>query len=109
MRIPWRCSQPCLRRGGGRIQPQQRLRLGCRGWITSLALIGAVALLPARAGEVTVESIIDQSTALREASEQVPAGNRIMSTECSQVALPGLSYRYRCSVRFIPAAAAPAP
>lgn len=63
----------------------------------------------ARADEVWAESVIDQSSALREASAKVPAGARVLGSQCSDVALPGLSYRYRCLVRFQPAGAAAAP
>jgi hypothetical protein len=75
-----------------------------------LLLIGAGAL---EAAEVTAESIIDQASALRDASSRVPAGARVLSSDCSDIALPGLSFRYRCSVRYDPApprpGTAPAP
>ena len=73
-------------------------------------LIGTGAL---KAAEVTAESIIDQASALRDASSRVPAGARVLSSDCSDIALPGLSFRYRCSVRYDPApprpGTAPAP
>ncbi|MFM7268158.1 MAG: hypothetical protein ACKOZT_06170 [Cyanobium sp.] len=56
----------------------------------------------ARADEVWAESIIDQASALRDATAKVPAGAQVLSSDCSDVALPGLSFRYRCSVRFQP-------
>jgi hypothetical protein len=65
-----------------------------------LLLIGAGAL---EAAEVTAESIIDQASALRDASSRVPAGARVLGSDCSDIALPGLSFRYRCSVRYDPA------
>jgi hypothetical protein len=65
-----------------------------------LLLIGSGAV---KAAEVTAESIIDQASALRDASSRVPAGARVLSSDCSDVALPGLSFRYRCSVRYDPA------
>jgi hypothetical protein len=75
-----------------------------------LLLIRAGAL---KAAEVTAESIIDQASALRDASSRVPAGARVLSSDCSDIALPGLSFRYRCSVRYDPApprpGTAPAP
>jgi len=71
-----------------------------------LLLIGAGAL---KAAEVTAESIIDQASALRDASSRVPAGARVLSSDCSDIALPGLSFRYRCSVRYDPATPRPVP
>ena len=65
-----------------------------------LLLIRAGAL---KAAEVTAESIIDQASALRDASSRVPAGARVLGSDCSDIALPGLSFRYRCSVRYDPA------
>jgi len=67
-----------------------------------LLLIGAGAV---KAAEVTAESIIDQASALRDASSWVPAGARVLGSDCSDIALPGLSFRYRCSVRYDPAPA----
>ena len=69
-----------------------------------LLLISAGAV---KAAEVTAESIIDQASALRDASSRVPAGARVLGSDCSDVALPGLSFRYRCSVRYDPAPAQP--
>ena len=69
-----------------------------------LLLIGTGAV---KAAEVTAESIIDQASALRDASSRVPAGARVLGSDCSDVALPGLSFRYRCSVRYDPAPAQP--
>jgi hypothetical protein len=63
---------------------------------------------PAGAEEVWAESILDQASALRDASEKVPAGARILSSSCRDVALRGLSFRYRCSVRYEPAPASTA-
>ena len=44
---------------------------------------------------------------------KLPAGARVLSSDCSDIALPGLSFRYRCSVRYDPApprpGTAPAP
>lgn len=80
-----------------------------RRWRPFAPLVAALLLsLPAaaRAEEVWAESIIDQASALRDASAKLPAGARVLSSQCSDVALPGLSYRYRCSVRFQPAATA---
>ena len=78
--------------------------------LVTLLLIGAGAV---KAAEVTAESIIDQASALRDASSRVPAGARVLSSDCSDIALPGLSFRYRCSVRYDPApprpGTAPAP
>jgi len=69
-----------------------------------LLLIGAGA---AKAAEVTAESIIDQASALRDASSRVPAGAQVLGSDCSDIALPGLSFRYRCSVRYNPAPSRP--
>ena len=69
-----------------------------------LLLIGTGA---AKAAEVTAESIIDQASALRDASSRVPAGAHVLGSDCSDIALPGLSFRYRCSVRYDPAPAKP--
>jgi len=78
--------------------------------LLTLLLIGAGAV---KAAEVTAESIIDQASALRDASSRVPAGARVLGSDCSDIALPGLSFRYRCSVRYDPApprpGTAPAP
>jgi hypothetical protein len=71
-----------------------------------LLLIGAGAV---KAAEVTAESIIDQASALRDASSRVPAGARVLGSDCSDIALPGLSFRYRCSVRYDPAPPRPGP
>ncbi len=69
------------------------------------ALLALLLSIPtaARAGEVWAESIIDQASALRDASAKVPTGARVLGSDCSDVALPGLTFRYRCSVRFQPA------
>jgi len=75
------------------------------GALLSLLVIGALA--PVQAAEVTAESIIDQASALRDASSRVPSKARILGSQCSEVALPGLSFRYRCSVNYEPAPAAP--
>ena len=69
-----------------------------------LLLIGAGAM---KAAEVTAESIIDQASALRDASSRVPAGAHVLGSDCSDIALPGLSFRYRCSVRYDPGPAKP--
>jgi len=69
-----------------------------------LLLIGAGAM---KAAEVTAESIIDQASALRDASSRVPAGAHVLGSDCSDIALPGLSFRYRCSVRYDPVPAKP--
>ena len=75
-----------------------------------LLLIGAGAV---KAAEVTAESIIDQASALRDASSRVPAGAHVLGSECSDIALPGVSCHYRCSGRYEPApprpGTAPAP
>lgn len=70
----------------------------------SLLLALLLAWLPGTAGaaEVWAESILDQASALRDASAKVPSGARILGSQCSDVALPGLSFRYRCIVRFEP-------
>jgi hypothetical protein len=77
-----------------------------------MLLTGLVALLgrpaPAGAEEVWAESVLDQASALRDATEKVPAGARILSSRCNEVALRGLSFRYRCSVRFERAPSSPA-
>ena len=73
--------------------------------VVPLLLIGAGAL---KAAEVTAESIMDQASALRDASSRVPAGAHVLGSDCSDIALPGLSFRYRCSVRYDPAPARPA-
>lgn len=72
--------------------------------LTLLLLFQPIA---ARADEVWAESIIDQATALKQASAKLPAGARVLSSECTEVALPGLSFRYRCSVRYSPATSQP--
>jgi hypothetical protein len=69
-----------------------------------LLLFGSGAV---KAAEVTAESIIDQASALRDASSRVPAGAQVLGSDCSDIALPGLSFRYRCSVRYNPATARP--
>jgi|GEM_PF-3427461 hypothetical protein len=72
----------------------------------SAASVAAVLLISANAvaaAEVTAESIIDQASALRAASSLVPAGARVLGSDCHTIALSGLSFRYRCSVRFDPA------
>jgi len=68
-----------------------------------LALLLLAAASPAKADEVTAESMIDQASALRDASSRVPKGAHIQGSDCTEIALPGLSFRYRCSVRFTPA------
>jgi len=88
-----------------RIRASQTIAL-----LLPLLLFGAGAV---KAAEVTAESIIDQASALRDASSRVPAGSRVLGSDCSDIALPGLSFRYRCSVRYDPApprpGTAPAP
>jgi hypothetical protein len=74
--------------------------------LVPLLLIGTGA---ARADEVTAESIIDQASALRDASSRVPSGAQVLGSDCSDIALPGLSFRYRCSVRYDPAPPRPNP
>lgn len=73
-----------------------------------LALLLLTAPATVRAEEVTAESIIDQASALRDASSQVPTGAQVLGSSCTDVALPGLSFRYRCSVKYTPAPARPA-
>jgi hypothetical protein len=83
-----------------------------RALVLGVLLSGLVALLgwpaPAGAEEVWAESMLDRASALRDASEKVPAGARILSSRCSEVALRGLSFRYRCNVRFERAPSSPA-
>jgi len=84
-----------------------------------LTLLALILPAPVRANEVWAESVIDQASALRDATAKVPSGAQVLSSTCNDVALPGLTYRYRCSVRFQPrsastggapaSAAAPAP
>lgn len=78
-------------------------------WPVAGLLALQLAAIPAgaRADEVWAESVIDQGSALRDASAKVPAGAHVLGSQCSDVALPGLSYRYRCTVRFDPPGAAP--
>jgi hypothetical protein len=78
------------------------------GGLTAALLLGA---LPVSAGSVTADSIIDQDSALQEATSQVPEGATVTGSRCQQIVLPGNSFRYRCSVEFstTPPAATPAP
>jgi len=77
------------------------------GWgLLAVLLLAAPATV--RAEEVTAESIIDQASALRDASSRVPAGAQVLGSSCNDIALPGLSFRYRCSVNFTPAPVRPA-
>lgn len=73
-----------------------------------LALGMLAAAAPVRAEEVTAESIIDQASALRDASSRVPIGAQVLGSSCTDVALPGLSFRFRCSVKYTPAPVRPA-
>jgi hypothetical protein len=73
-----------------------------------LALLLLTAPATVRAEEVTAESIIDQASALRDASSRVPASAQVQGSSCTDVALPGLSFRFRCSVRYTPAPERPA-
>ena len=88
-----------------RIRASQTIAL-----LLPLLLVGVGAV---KAAEVTAESIIDQASALRDASSRVPTGAHVLGSDCSDIALPGLSFRYRCSVRYDPApprpGTAPAP
>ncbi|CAK6696367.1 hypothetical protein VB734_13165 [Synechococcus sp. BA-124 BA4] len=78
------------------------------GGLSAVLLLGA---LPVRAGSVTADSIIDQESALQEATGQVPEGATVTGSRCQQIVMPGDSFRYRCSVEFTttPPAAKPAP
>ena len=76
------------------------------GGLLAVLLLAAPATV--RAEEVTAESIIDQASALRDASSRVPAGAKVLSSSCNDIALPGLSFRYRCSVNYTPAPERPA-
>jgi hypothetical protein len=75
--------------------------------LTAALLLGA---LPASAGSVTADSIIDRDSALQEATSQVPEGATVTGSRCQQIVLPGNNFRYRCSVEFTttPPAANPA-
>jgi len=110
-----------LRRGGltdrcpaFRLEPSPRspaladqLRIRASNTIAVLLPLLLISAGAVKAAEVTAESIIDQASALRDASSRVPAGARVLGSDCSDVALPGLSFRYRCSVRYDPAPAQP--
>lgn len=118
LRIPQPIPPPLRHRLTGAL-PGGRLVLNSRLWTlthhpwmrASQAMAALIATLllsspaPAKADEVTAESIIDQASALRAASARVPSGARIQGSDCTEIALPGLSFRYRCSVRFTPPAA----
>lgn len=55
---------------------------------------------PARAGSITVESIISESVARQGALEQVPANATVERTHCQEIGMPGGSYRYRCTAEY---------
>ncbi len=55
---------------------------------------------PARAGSITMESIISESAARQGALEQVPANATVERTRCQEIGMPGGSYRYRCTVEY---------
>lgn len=78
------------------------------GGLAAVLLLGA---LPASAGSVTADSIIDQDSALQAATSQVPQGATVTGSRCQQIVMPGDSFRYRCSVEYTtsPPAAKPAP
>lgn len=87
--------------------PSRRFRSLQAAWgLLALGMLAAAA--PVRAEEVTAESIIDQASALRDASSRVPIGAQVLGSSCTDVALPGLSFRFRCSVKYTPAPERPA-
>jgi hypothetical protein len=78
------------------------------GRYSALLLLGA---LPAAAGSISADSIIDQDSALQEATQQVPQGATVTGSRCQQIVMPGDSFRYRCSVEYStsPPATTPTP
>ncbi len=78
-------------------------------------LLGAAALLivpflPAHGESVTADSIWDQEGARQAAMEQVPRGATVTGTSCQEIGVGGMdNSRYRCTVDYQPAGAAPSP
>jgi hypothetical protein len=87
------------------VPPRFRTPQAAWGLLAPLLLAAPATV---QAEEVTAESIIDQASALRDASSRLPAGAQVLGSSCTDVALPGLSFRFRCSVRYTPAPERPA-
>ncbi|MFM8604673.1 MAG: hypothetical protein ACKOBY_03940 [Cyanobium sp.] len=76
-------------------------------WLTALSLAAA---LPVQAGSVTADSIIDRDGARQAAMEQVPRGATVTGSRCQDIGVGGMDNpRYRCTIDYQPAGAAPAP
>jgi hypothetical protein len=76
-------------------------------WLMALALATA---MPVRAGSVTADSIIDREGARQAAMEQVPRGATVTGSRCQEIGVGGMDNpRYRCTIDYQPAGAAPAP
>jgi hypothetical protein len=73
--------------------------------VAALAL-AAIATPPARAGEVTAESIWDRDDATRQALRRLPPGARVRRTRCQLIGVRG-NDRYRCTVFYADPPAAP--
>ncbi len=79
------------------------------------ALLSAAALLilgslPAHGESVTADSILNQDGARQAAMEQLPRGATVTGTRCQEIGVGGMdNTRYRCTVDYRPAEAAPSP
>jgi hypothetical protein len=72
------------------------------------AALWAFPTLPARAGSVTADSILDQEGARQAAMEQVPRGATVTGSRCQEIGVGGMDNpRYRCSVEYTVKDAAP--
>jgi hypothetical protein len=74
--------------------------------VVSLLLLAVLLGLPAHAGSVTADSILDQEGAKQAAMEQVPRGATITGSRCQEIGVGGMDNpRYRCTIDYLPAAA----
>lgn len=81
-----------------------RLLLPC------LSALLLATTLPVQAGSVTADSIFDREAARQAALEQVPRGATVTGSRCQEIGVGGMdNSRYRCTVEYQPAQAAPNP
>jgi hypothetical protein len=76
--------------------------------LPSLLAASLLLILPAQAGSVTADSILDSEGARQAAMEQVPRGATVTGTRCQEIGVGGMDNpRYRCTVDYQPAGATP--
>jgi len=81
--------------------------------VTALLIAAALLILPslpAHGESVTADSILDREGARQAAMEQLPRGATVTGSRCQEIGVGGMDNpRYRCTVDYKPAGAAPSP